>query len=329
MTFQVAKPAILLLLLSWSMLVPRGALAADAETRPEHDPLVYTGPAQAADEVWLVNTREIKKASVQDPGLSLRRSTATAGWKEATIEPLAAKPDDALRTVIYVHGYDFDADKAERVGWAMYHRLREQLPAAQRLRFVVWSWPATSLKYRYLRDLRDKARRTKLEAFFLAWMLSRVDVDAVIGSALGCRAVTGALHLLAGDAPSLNTVVTADARRQKLRVVLISPAIDDDWLLPGAYHGKALSQVSHLLSVNNLADPTLANYAAIATKQNAAAMGLSGLATPNKLGEAASRLDQVDVSELISKHHGVENYLRSAAIVERLASFIFGPLPAN
>lgn len=308
-----------LLLAAW---LCGSALAADPEAASADDPLVYSGPARTGDEMWLVNTREIKKASAKDPGLHLLRFNEESGWGDAELEALAAKPTDGAQTVIYVHGYGFDPDKAERVGWAMYHELRKQLPQPERLRFIIWSWPSTAIKYRFVRDMRDKARRCNTEAYFLAWLLSQVDADAVIGSALGCRAVTGSLHLLAGKAPTLNTSITKDDRSKKLRVVLVSPAIDNDWLLPGEFHGKAVTQVKQMLLLNNSEDPTLANYAAISPKRNAIALGLSGLVSIDKLSDAADRIEQVDAVEHIGEEHGVENYLRSAPIVEQVGEFI-------
>ena len=304
------------------VLIGGAALAADEDPPAADDPLRYAGPAREGDQMWLVNTREIKKVSAADPGLAIRRANSEADWEEAELSRLTVEGLAGTRTVVYVHGYDFDAAKAERVGWAMYHELRQRLSSEQRLRMIVWSWPSTAIKYRFVRDVRDKARRANAEAFMLAWLLSRVDTDVVIGSALGCKAVTGSLHLLAGDSQHLNTAVTADARRGKLLVVLISPAIHNDWLLPGEYHGEALGQIRRMLLLNNSQDPTPANYGAISTKSSPVALGLSGLEV-DKLGDQAQRLTQVDVAEEIGEEHGVEHYLRSPPIVQRMAEFLF------
>lgn len=311
------------MLLGMLLLIGADLTRADDSPAPVDDPLKYAGPTREGDQLWMVNTRAIQKPTIKDPGMAIRKANDWSQWEDADLEALVAPTPRDMQTLIYVHGYDFNAQKAERVGWAMYHVLREQLPGQQHFRLIVWSWPSTALKFRFVRDVREKARRTNVEAVFLAWLLSRVDADVIIGSALGCRAVTGSLHLLAGDARTLNTVIAADHRQEKLRVVLISPAIHNDWLLPGEYHGKALLQVQRILLLNNTGDPTLAHYAAISLKGKPVALGFSGLLAADKLGDKANRLEQVDVLPYIGEEHGVENYLRSSPIVRRIAEFAF------
>ena len=288
-------------------------------TEVDDDPLRYRGPARSGDSVWLINTRDIKKASAEDPGLQVQ-CFAAEKWEPAELDTLATAVDADTKTIVYVHGYDFTPEKAERVGWAMYHTLTENLPEDQPLRLVVWSWPATAIKFRMVRDIKDKIRRTNAEAYFLAWFLSRTDVDAVIGSAMGCRIVSGSMHLLAGKAPTLNTVVNSDARTKRLRTVLITAAIDDDWLLEGKFHGKAISQVKQMLLINNSMDPLLANFAMI-SRRDSVALGVAGVAK-DQLEELADRLQQVDAAQDIGKKHGVENYLRSPATSSTIREFV-------
>lgn len=310
-----------LLVPSVALLLLNGRCLSEETTDFSEDPLKYAGPASLGDDLWLVNTRHVSNPTATDPGMQIFHA-GDDQWIPSDVKSLAGAPTDGVRTVIYVHGYDFDEEKAERVGWAMYHALREQTPKAEKIRFITWSWPSTVIKYRLLRDVRDKGRRADTEAYFLAWLLSSVKTDLVVGSALGCRIVTGSLHLLAGDSPTLNTSISAKERQKRLRVALISPAIHDTCLLPGQFHGKAVSQVKTMLLLNNSLDPTLANYALIASKGSPIALGLSGIPSIEKLGEAAERIKQIEASDHIGEKHGVENYLRSTEIVRSLREIL-------
>ena len=309
--------------LGWWVLVAmltglEASRGGEADTS-EDDSLQYAGPTRSGDSMWLLDTRDIKNACAGSPGFVIQRHVGE-NWEAAELAVLSAESKGDTKTVIYVHGYDFTPEKAKHVGWAVYHTLARKLPDGQHLRLLIWSWPANSITIRMVRDMKQKARRTNSEAYFLAWLLSRVDVDAVIGSAMGCRIVSGSFHLLAGKSTTLNTVVKRGTRQDKLRAILISPALDDDWLLPGKFHGKALSQVKQMLLLNNSMDPLLANYAMI-SKGDSVALGVVGVATEH-LGKHANRLRQQDVSGEIGQKHGVENYLRASATGTKICRFI-------
>ena len=295
-----------------------GALHAD-ELPSASDPLIYHGPSKPGDQIWLVNSRNLVNPTHADPGLSFSRFDGRGQFAADQISSLSGR-DRNVHTVLYVHGYDFDEQKSQRIGWAMYHVLRQQVLEYKRLRLIVWSWPTKSQGYHMLRDFRAKAKRANAEAYFLAWFMSRVDVDCVIGSALGCRPVTGALHLLAGDKPTLNTVIKAKERSQKLRVVLISAAIDADWLLPGKLHGNALRQAHSLLALNNHSDPMLKRYEMFS---NGVALGRHGL-DRNDLENLAAPVSfiNLDAADVIGEHHGVEHYLRETSLMKAVGSYL-------
>ena len=67
------------------------------------------------------------------------------------------------------------------------------------------------------------------------------------GHSFGARAVTGALHLLGGGQLCGHVLdERVHAERAPAQVVLLAAALDNDWMMPGHFHGQALSQTSQL-----------------------------------------------------------------------------------
>ena len=301
------------------LLFLTAAVVAETPEHEFHDPLRYDGPPRAGDSVWIIDTRQIEKASAETPGLRFQRY-GTLDWDDADLATMTGEDTADMKTVVFVHGYDFTPEKAERVGWAMYHTLAADLAPKQRLRLVTWSWPATSIKFRMLRDMKTKLRRANMESYFLAWFLSRVDADTVIGTAMGSRIVSGSFQMLASDAATLNTDVNRDKRQDRLQAVLVSAAFDENWLAPDRTYGDALSQIKHMLLLNNSADPMLARMSMVAASDGDA-VGVVGV-SPATLGDLANRVSQHDVADIIGDQHGIESYLRSPQTSSLLREFV-------
>jgi hypothetical protein len=298
-----------------------GTARIEADESVADDPLNYSGPARKQDEVVLLSTRHLGVPLDNTvPALSLLRFNEKEQWETLSLEALAGGEAN-VPTLIYVHGYDFDEEKAERVGWAFYHAFCDDLPADERVRLVIWSWPTVAKRFRPVRDFIDKARRSDTDAYYLAWFIAQLPREArvgVAGSALGCQVVQGALHLLGGGA--LGELRLDDAALQKSRqisAVFIAPAVNNDWLYPGGYHQQAPQAASQLLLVNNPIDAALCRYGQ-PWKSKPVALGQSGLTDLAKLGEFARRIEQLDASEQIGEEHGVEHYLRQDEIVARM-----------
>ena len=314
------------LIIALAIGLPRAAAQPVSAAQPVGDSLLrYDGPPRAGDSVWIVDTTEVSKLRLESPGLDFKRYDGLdwAGGKIDTMLAEDAHQSDGAkrpRTVVFVHGYDYTPEKAEKMGWAVYHTLVADLPADQRVRFVIWSWPSTGIKFRMVRDMKAKMHRAQAEAYFLAWFLSRVETDTVIGTAMGCRIVSGSFQLLAGEMETLNTRVGRDIRRNQLRAVLVSAAIEEDWLLPDRVYGKALDQVKHTMLINNSMDPMLANFGMVSTSDTEA-LGVVGVQTET-LGERANRLSQHDLATTIGREHGIENYLKSPEASALLREFV-------
>ena len=296
-----------------------------AQPPVDDDPLVYTGPPRKQDEVILIDTRALEKPSADEAvKLPLKRFSEAGKWEEFTVEAFVRDSEADVPTIVYVHGYDFSDEKAERVGWAMYHALCDELPSQQRVRYVIWSWPSVAKRFRR-GDVRDKSIRGDAEGYWLAWLIAQLPAKSrvnVVGSALGCAAVEGMLHISGGgEIDGWQVARSDDTPGPAVRAVFISAAIHDYWLYEGEFHDQALKRCEGLLLLNNSHDPTLVNYHR-AWSRRPAALGLDGLPNVEKFGELAKRIEQFDAHEVIGQHHGVENYLRSPELVGKLREFL-------
>jgi hypothetical protein len=293
------------------------------------DPLIYAGPARKQDEVVLISTRALgAPAGSVVPALVVERFNERDAWEPLSVDAFIDDKRPDVTTLIYVHGYDFNDEKAKRVGWAFYHEFCDRSPADTRVRFVIWSWPTVAKKFRPVRDFIDKANRSDADAYYLAWFLAQLPSDSrvsVAGSALGCQVVQGALHLVGGGALNdTRLALPADHKWPQIDAVFIAPAVNNDWLYPGGYHQQAMTGTLRLLLVNNPADAALCRYGQ-PWKSKPTALGQSGLTDLDKLGEFAQRIEQYDASEEIGDVHGVEHYLRSPEVVDRMRKVLLTP----
>ncbi len=317
MTFGLRAPVVAAGL--WMMVA--ACVAAD-DAAVIDDPLNYAGPARKQDEVLLVSTRALGAPPGEiPPALTIARFNERDQWEPLSLEAFLDDARADTTTLIYVHGYDFDEQKAERVGWAFYHEFCDGLPADQRVRFVIWSWPTVAKKFRPVRDFIDKTHRSDSDAYYLAWFIAQLPANTHVGlagSALGCQVVQGTLHLLGGGAMG-DLKLPADGAQTlpAMTTVFIAPAVNNDWLYPGGFHERAMAGTNRLLLVNNPTDAALCRFGQ-PWKSKPVALGQSGLTDVRKLGDFASRIEQLDASEQIGEEHGVEHYLRQRELVARM-----------
>ena len=260
--------------------------------------------------------------------LAVQRFNERDAWEPLSVDALVGDKRPDVTTLIYVHGYDFNDEKAKRVGWAFYHEFCDRSPTDTCVRFVIWSWPTVAKKFRPVRDFIDKANRSDADAYYLAWFLAQLPSDSrvsVAGSWLGCQVVQGALHLVGGGArttvASLCPQITNGRRSTPCSLPRL---VNNDWLYPGGYHQQAMTGTLRLLLVNNPADAcALPLWPAVEVEADGA--GQSGLTDLDKLGEFAQRIEQYDASEEIGDVHGVEHYLRHPEIVARMRKVLLTP----
>ncbi|MBW3600811.1 MAG: hypothetical protein KY475_26535 [Planctomycetes bacterium] len=267
------------------------------------------------DQVWVISTRHIDEVPChQLPEQVCVRRFEGGCWRRSTLAEFVAYHDPNAVTLFYIHGNRYSWEAALDRGWQVYRRLRQgggHVP----LRYVIWSWPSDRMPGP-LNDVRAKAERTDLEGLYLGTVLSRLPPDARIsltGFSFGTRIISGALHLLGGGALE-GRVLPPEFLMPRLpvRAALMAPAFQNTWLLPGAFHARALTQVERMLVLYNPRDPVLRRYRLLAPGANAQALGYTGLEGLERLGPLAYRVIQIDVSDEVGLTHDQDRYLYSS-----------------
>jgi pimeloyl-ACP methyl ester carboxylesterase len=312
-------------LVSFLILLTPQFVSAEAGDAPDVQ-LRWSGPARQGDEVWVINTREMKQPVQNASEFQVELFDNDNGWCNAHLIEFLETADAQVVTLFYLHGYGYDSVAAREYGWAVYNALVGSLESDRRFRFVIWSWPSTAIKFKPIRDVRDKSRRTNAEAYYLAWVLARMRDDiraTIVGYSLGARIATGALHLSNSSSPAFIPEGRATASRPAVRAALVAAALRNNWLEQGEFHGRASSRVDRLLVLSNELDPTLLNFGSLSKHGNAVALGAYGVRSLEKIGEGASRIQQLDVSASVGENHSITDYLRAEEVISNLRPFVF------
>lgn len=272
---------------------------------------VFVNGVRRQDEIVVVNARAVGCAC--DPNV-LRNGLAVEDyavcddvgyrrWRRADLNRLAAA-DPSVPTIIFVHGNQISPADAKNEGLAVYRRIVNYGTQGPPIRFVIFSWPSAKVGG-LLRDVRVKATRTDPAGCQLAWLIDQLPVESpitLVGFSYGARIITASLHLLAGGhLGPLALVERAHPQRPPVNAVLMSAALHAHWLGEGQYHGLALTQVNHVLLLNNCSDPAMRFYhLAFKGPGRPQALGLRG-PTRVAYGERG-KIQMRDVSRYGSQH---------------------------
>ena len=297
-------------------------------------------------ETWLINTRSAPLCSGLENGLSGIQCWELTGdrWELADFDTFDKQSDPSMPTIVFVHGNRTTSNDAVKDGSQLRNRLR-CLANKRPFRLVVWSWPSSRVLKRIRKDVQAKARRSDVESYYLATWLQRVKKNnagtpiSLVGYSFGARAITGALHMLAGGqvagrslpddaeadvdpeaAGASNTVIEEQARTP-FRAVLVAAALDDDWLLPGHRNGLALSQVDKMLITRNCADPILRWYPLMHRPHGNEALGYVGPRSCGRLYSGGGRIQITDVRRSVGSQHSWACYNADWKLNSQLAFY--------
>jgi len=206
-----------------------------------------------------------------------------------------------------------------------------------RIRFILWSWPAEHVAVGPYRDARIKAKRTVSAGFRLGGLLSEMDATvptSFFAFSFGARVVVDALHalgggLLAGHALPLAEEIPPTTPRG-YRVALMAAAIDNTALQPGQPRGQALTQVEHLLLLNNPCDWVLKRYPKIPCDRcGPGAIGYTGLVLSPAMESTLDRIHQVNVGSIIGKRHAWRSYIYNTTTMRQIRQAVLFDLVAK
>ena len=303
-------------------------------------------------ETWLINTRSTSLCGGLENGLSGIQCWKLTGdrWEPADFDTFDKQSDPSIPTIVFVHGNRTTSNNAVRDGSQLRNRLR-RLANERPFRLVVWSWPSSRALKKIRKDVQAKARRSDVESYYLATWLRQVKKSntgtpiSLVGYSLGARAITGALHMLAGgqvagrglpdDAEAdvdseaagvSNTVIEKEARTP-FRVVLVAGALDDNWLLPGRRNGLALSQVDKMLITRNRADSILRWYPLMHGPRGNEALGYVGPRSCGRLYSGDGTIEIMDLRCSVGSAHSWACYTADWKLNSQLAFYTFLETP--
>jgi hypothetical protein len=302
--------------------------AADVTSLPAAPIAESTTPAnchaiRAHDQVWLVSTRGLGCPDGSSaPGLHFWQSNGSGEWTDSSLAAFVAADDPAMPTEFYVHGNFEDFDETAQRGLGLYGRLIALAPDSRPFRFVIWSWPTDRGKHP-LQLTREHAHRADGEAYYLGWLIDRMDRRVqvgLIGYSLGSRVVTGAMHLLGGgQLIGLSLVLDAKAARPTVRAALVAAAEDCDWLSPGRPNGEAIGLVDKMLLLNNSCDSVLKRYPHLERCSRAEALGYVGVCGPVDM----QKIVQIDVCCAVGSVHEWSRFFYNDSLIADLLPYVF------
>lgn len=283
-------------------------------------------PAAELRSVWLISTRGLPVCGPQNgvpAELSYWRYTDQGAWTLSTREEFLAGSDADLPTCFFIHGNRYTHAEAIEYGWLAWRRLVRNSCVSSPVRFVIWSWPSERICEGNMEDARIKAIRSEAQAIYLAHLMDQMPPQtplSFVGYSYGARLGTGALHLLGGGRLLGNRLsIRVHPQRPTISAVLLAPAMDNDWLIPGRRHGQSLDQVDRMLILYNSRDIVLKRYRFL-DPSRPQALGYTGMVWT---AAAAGRVTQMDVTSWLGRSHRVEDYLNTPALVRRMLPFAF------
>lgn len=288
---------------------------------------------RADDELWFISTRCARHAPDGSIRLRYWKYDGVGKWESKTLEDFVAA-DSALPTCFHIHGNRMTPTLANCGGWTYFTTFTNGVCKPRPpLRWVILNWPSERCCRKNRDDLRTKAVVAECHAFYLAWIVDHMAVDArisMIGYSYGARLIGGALHLLGGGClcgQQLADRVHPEPRG--IRAVFLGGALDNDHMLPGRAFQMAPSQIDHLLVARNGADPALRWYPLLygfrfRVRTGQEAMGFTGFAGIYCVPHLHGRVENRDVTCLVGRVHDWHGYeFLCSWFLERMRQYVW------
>lgn len=234
------------------------------------------------DRLWIFDSRALSHnvctASLSAPAFQVAQLDPCGNLRCASTEEFLSSLVVDRPVLIQVHGNRMDEQAALERGIFVY---RNTVPhcGGRPIDFLIFSWPSDREGI-LLRDGRAKAQRTDAEGLYLAWIIRELverDIPvAIIGFSFGGRIATGALHAMAGGKLAGRTLPGEHHVGAEVNVGLIAPALEDDWLRSGSYHGLATQNIRQMTILYNRRDAVLKRYWLLDKVRGSMALGFTG-----------------------------------------------------
>ncbi|TWU23397.1 hypothetical protein Pla52o_29330 [Novipirellula galeiformis] len=287
-----------------------------------------------ANQIWVVSTRDASSCAPsvsQASRIKFWSCHQRSRWQPSTANhffdcvngDLAADP---MPLCIYVHENRVSAEEAWGRARSIYCQLQQASQSTNdRFRLVVISWPSDRIGVRPRPDAQIKAQRSEMHGYYLAWLLDQIDARVPVrmfGHSYGPRMITSALHLWGGGTiAGYRLPLSPSSVRPSVRVALLASALDANWLLPHQHHGRALTQVEHMMIAYNPRDSVLHWYPRLYGRGGPPALGYVGMST-SSLGADGYKVQQINFSGNVGKTHSWDAYAGNPAVMSQLASYL-------
>ena len=284
---------------------------------------------RACDEVWLVSTRHLgqcgDQCSCDCPDFEffrLRRNCPD--WEPSTAADFFATDNPDVLTTVVVHGNRMTPEWVNDRGFKTYCDF--SCHSDRPIRHVVWSWPSEPIPQTraIVLDAQVKASRTPLQSFYLGCFLSRIQPNVavgILGYSYGSRVIVGAMHALGGGCIAGRQLPNAGFPVVQPRIALWAAACDSTGLVPGSKYGQTLHAISAGLILVNHVDPVLRRYDRSIPDACSKALGFAGVPNCN-LGQLGCRIQQLDVTNVISRRHQWDRYFESPCVMATTRRYV-------
>ena len=274
-----------------------------------------------SSEIFEISTRHLpdqfRCINFDQPNVEVNKLSDNC-WTPSNVEEALPSGGTGILTIIYVHGNFMERNNALERFLIVNRYLKEQTDRPYRL--VMLSWPSQKER-KPLRDVFSNAESAECQSLYFAWLLQRLRNEpqlSVLGFSYGARAVTGGLHLDAGGilpgyahSPLPNT-----SSELNIRLGLVAPAIDRNWIETNGRHNLALTHVDSLMNLYNSKDPILRRFRFLDRFSRPIAAGFSGFAGFATLSDPRStqpltgqmRIRQYDCGSVIGTTHSEKSY---------------------
>lgn len=276
-------------------------------------------------DAWLISTRGLActngRLPATGPALHYwQRVDNTGPWQPRTHTDFVVASQEIRTTWVMIHGNRVNSQEAVGYGSQVTNSLVPGHKSGLPLRTITWSWPSDQI-HGLAADVRTKAARTPSESFYLGWLVNQMPAPTpvvFIGHSFGARIGTGTMHLLAGGALHGCGLAGYNPGRHLSRGIFTASAIHNNWLLPGAPHGRALDQAESILFINNSCDPALKRYRFI-DRSRPEAIGYCGA-----MVDAARRhkVKQLDACGSVGKTHDANLFMRAGSLIGSMRMFL-------
>ncbi len=295
-----------------------------------------TATEVAAESEPQIDFRVISTRTCPQDGYSLctpeqydyYRLHESSQWLTSDLNEFLASLNPENPVAFFVHGNLVTWETAFQEGWLAANAMKSAAPRDSRLTVVMFTWESDRQNPLPSIDVEIKASRADTTAFYLARLLRKLPSAmraSLVGHSHGARSIAGALQLLSGGsvagralpAPHSTDVLPA------LHAVFLAGTLDHNSLAPGKDYDRVLISAEGVLNVRNSRDSILALYP-LRMPFAESAIGKVGLRDRDwrRLGENQSRIQQLDVAEIIGSSHEWVSYFQAPGINAAIAQYV-------